>query len=633
MRSATRRMNLLRTATAFAVMVAVMAGATAAGAAGSDYLYWYAVAQTKIYPTTVTPGWMASGPDGAPAMLLSAARGEAEGRQIAIRPSSQTLTDIWIEPSDLVADTGAALPASTIETFKVHYVNVTYPSYGYTRKGLEPDALIPLTLANGERLGWKPDGTSTTGLRAAGANVTAPYYVLFSVPATATPGTYNGTLKITGTALDGTPAPEVTIPVSLKVRQFSVATRGLKTSFGANLQWAMYTGSADHKWLPPNTDPPATRIAERTTFKADQLGGWLEYFSEHRVSPQFMLPAWENGSDWAPPADNNRMVARRAYLDDYLGTRPATTRPGNRFGFNTVKMPEYGAPSWVADPFASASNTSKAAAYYSSMSSQLGSAYRPRAYAYPIDEPPASKRAFVERYAAFVHRYAPGVKFMVTTDAVTQNYRLLKSVDIYGQKLHFYFRDWTRWIKPIRTAKKGVWIYSHATTWQKQAPAYLVDQPLTASRSQGWYAYRTRADGLLYFSVNAWRPKTGSAAYRDPYVDPLSFRSTINGKPVYANGDGSLVYPGYYPRLGLHVQGAPPVGSLRMEAIRDGLEDHEYVRQLGVRYGVTVADKYVARIIGPVPTQAAGRIAFPPYKTAPVDYERVRNDIAAALER
>ena len=45
-----------------------------------------------------------------------------------------------------------------------------------------------------------------------------------------------------------------------------------------------------------------------------------------------------------------------------------------------------------------------------------------------------------------------------------------------------------------------------------------------------------------------------------------------------SNGDTCLVYPGYYPRYGLDRPTAGPVASLRLEALRDGLEEREYLK-------------------------------------------------------
>lgn len=621
-----------------ALSAAVIPGVAAADTpAPPDYRYWFATATTKVYPTSLPPANAGYASSTTPsAMNLAAAIGEYEGRQIAIRSAVTTIQDFWIEPSDLsgVDASGNPLPpisASNVSTYKVGYVYIKYPSRGYTRKGWEPDPLIPMALANGEKLGWQDGAPALPSRRGVGRNATLPFYVLFHVPAETAPGTYTGTLKLSCTDPVGAPAPDVVIPVTLKVWPFSIEKRTLKTAFGMNLQWAAYTNSATHKWLAQGSATP-TRVAERTTYKQDQLGGWLKFFADHRISPQSMLPAWDSGRDWAPPNDDGEMMARNDVLADYLATGPATTFAGNRFAFNATKLPEYGAPSYVTNPFTSSSAAASAAKYYGTMRTSLRS-YLGQSYAYPVDEPRATARTFVERYATFVHRYAPGVKYLVTTDPVTMRYRLLRGVDLYGQKLQFYYRDWGAWIKKIRLAHHNVWIYSHATTWQGVTPAYLIDQPLAASRVQGWFAFNTRADGLIYFNVSAWRPKTGSSAFRDPYRDPLSYRSGSGRTAMYANGDGSLVYPGYYPAAGLVVQGAAPVGSLRMEAVRDGIEDYEYLRLVAAKRGWKTADWYANRVLGKLPAPRSGHLLFPPWSRTPGTYESVRSWMAADLCR
>ncbi len=609
-----------------------------AAAAPADYYFWFAYAADKVYPTTTPPaGARLSTSRHITGLRFSAARSEFEGRQIAIRPTSQALRDIWLAPSDLTFRDSSGvthtLASANASTYKVHYVTITAPSTGFSRKGLEPDPLLPMTLANGERLGWRPGQAPDLTRRGANANTTQPFYVLYFIPEDTVPGSYTGTVRVTATGADGTAAPTLDIPITIDVYPFSVAQRTLKTSFAMNMQWAMYANSAAHAWLPMNANPgpSATRIAERTTYKADQMGGWLKYMSDHRISPQNMLPAWESGSDWAPPTDNGDMVARDAVLQDYLGTGAATTYSGRKMAFDSVKLPEYGAPSYVSDPFASSSNSSKAAQYYRTMAAEIGSANLGKAYAYPIDEPSASKRTFVENYAAFVHANAPGVKFFVTIDPTPMNFTLLKNVDIYGQRLPFFYRDYDAWVKKILSAGKQVWIYTHATYYQSVTPSYLIDQPLTSTRAQGWFVYDSGATGLLYFNINAWRPQVGSASYRDPYVDPLSYRTGSGSTQLYANGDGSLVYPGYYPALGLYVEGSPPVGSLRMEGVRDGLEDYEYLKLVQSSLGKSAADGYVAKIIGDLAPRKAGVLYFPPWQKGASTYDSVRNQMGSAL--
>lgn len=636
MRSSVRASMFFKLVLTIAVSVVSLPAATASADLTPAYRYWLAHPQSKVLPTSPVPAAARTTEETPAVIAFTAAAGEAEARQIVLRPGPSSLRDVWIQPSDLSSTDASGntqvIPASSFAAYKVGYVKITTPSAGSTYRGLVPDPLLPMTLANGQRLGWQPDGSHNVALRGVSVSRNQPFYLRLKVPDGAVAGTYTGTVSLSAKNFYGAPLPSVTLPITVRVYPFSVADRHLKTAIGWHGSLAAHANSASHKWLSQNARPPLTRVAERTGFKGDQMGGWLKFMSDNRLSPQFMVPAWENGSNWAPPADDGRMIARREYLDDYLQTGQANTFPGDRFRFNTVKMPEYGAPSYAKNPFASSAAHAAAVRYYATMRSELGTAIS-RAYVYPIDEPPASKRAFIEKFAAFTHKYIPGAKFLVTIDASTCRNRPIAGVDIYVHRLHFFFRDASTWIKTLRSKGKGVWIYSHATRWQKGVPNFTLDESLSESRSQGWFAWRTRAGGLLYFSVNAWRYNYGAGGYRDPYLNTANWRGSYNGRYWYANGDGILAYPGYYPRLGLHVEGAPPVGSLRMEALRDGLEDFEYVRLISKRFGTSAADKYAAGIIGPTPSPKPGSIRFPPYKKDPASYERVRRAMAERLSR
>lgn len=85
--------------------------------------------------------------------------------------------------------------------------------------------------------------------------------------------------------------------------------------------------------------------------------------------------------------------------------------------------------------------------------------------------------------------------------------------------------------------------------------------------------------GWLYYAVDLWNPELGF---------PRKVMQTISGTPftnfnpgnyvwapvyddIFANGDGQYVYPG---PLG-------PISTIRLEAIRDGLEDWELFLQAG----------------------------------------------------
>ncbi|RPH38100.1 MAG: DUF4091 domain-containing protein, partial [Planctomycetota bacterium] len=94
--------------------------------------------------------------------------------------------------------------------------------------------------------------------------------------------------------------------------------------------------------------------------------------------------------------------------------------------------------------------------------------------------------------------------------------------------------------------------------------------PLLNYRIPGWTSRRYNLTGLYYWTVVYW-------AEVDPWTNPLTFMKQYNG-------DGSLFYPGGDAGID------GPVASMRLKALRDGLEDYEYL----VLAGAAGAEKAAA---------------------------------------
>jgi len=110
-------------------------------------------------------------------------------------------------------------------------------------------------------------------------------------------------------------------------------------------------------------------------------------------------------------------------------------------------------------------------------------------------------------------------------------------------------------------------------------PGYEIDRPATAARAVAWLAWRRGLAGELYYDMlQAWT--------RDPWTDVRAFAG---------NGDGTLLYPGRPEALGgVHPF---PVGSLRLAVIRDGLEDLELLRLAEAAGLGPLAETLAARLV------------------------------------
>jgi Domain of unknown function (DUF4091) len=117
----------------------------------------------------------------------------------------------------------------------------------------------------------------------------------------------------------------------------------------------------------------------------------------------------------------------------------------------------------------------------------------------------------------------------------------------------------------VRSHHKGeVWSYS-AMALDNYSPKWLIDYPPIDYRVHaGFINASLGMTGLLYWRVDDWQMS-------DPWNDP---NHKIKGE--FYPGDGMLFYPG--DRVGLPKDRMVP--SLRVKALRDGVEDFEYVQML-----------------------------------------------------
>jgi hypothetical protein len=120
-----------------------------------------------------------------------------------------------------------------------------------------------------------------------------------------------------------------------------------------------------------------------------------------------------------------------------------------------------------------------------------------------------------------------------------------------------------------RNAGDRVWWY---VCWEPGEPYcnLFVDMEGIMHRLLFWQQKFYNVDGFLYWGVNYWRGTD------DPWKD----MRTVKDLSMDVFGDGSLIYNGN--KAGID----GPAGSIRLEAIRDGIEDFDMF---------TLAEKYLGR--------------------------------------
>jgi hypothetical protein len=108
---------------------------------------------------------------------------------------------------------------------------------------------------------------------------------------------------------------------------------------------------------------------------------------------------------------------------------------------------------------------------------------------------------------------------------------------------------------------------------------WFIEYPAVEARLLWWMTYRQRADGFLYYAMNRW-PNQKEPMRLDgnnkTNWNPASFKT--------ANGDGCLFYAG--PN--------GPISTVRLENVRDGLEDYEMLRLLGAEEADELCDRMIS---------------------------------------
>ncbi len=208
-----------------------------------------------------------------------------------------------------------------------------------------------------------------------------------------------------------------------------------------------------------------------------------------------------------------------------------------------------------------------------------------KAYFYvgEIDEPTAAKYGRVRHITAALEQAAPDVPHLVTIQPVDE---LVGDLDIWVPSIDKFDPDFA---KERQAAGDRVWWYTYVKPTHP-FPSYHLDDDLVGTRLLAWMQHDYGVEGTLYWATTQFQKYAsvnGTYQYvsRDVWTDPLAFPG--------ANGDGYLFYPG----TEVGVDG--PIGTIRLEALRESMEDYEYLwlyeqrlRETGERLGLDEAFPY-----------------------------------------
>jgi glycosyl hydrolase family 123 len=518
---------------------------------------WVEQPLTRVQPTT---------PAGSKKIVeIAAARNEVESFQIIVSSSGLKLEGVTAFASELSDKAGHQISNTHIKLYRQEYVYLRNPSpYSAEPPGWWPDPLVPFL----NPYDAKPISTMRlnredqngkvsyrlSGARFAGNGFTVwpgrnqPLWGDVMVPANQHPGIYEGTFSVQPAASD-----KIEIPVKLTVWEVALPNGlPLTTQFGS-----LDGVSAKHGM--PDGSPESLEIQER----------YAAALEEHRIAapiPSVLLPTIRpNGSI----ETKKKHEALKRYLTQHrTGPLRIPVFPWNGKGKKAFVRYLRGFFAYLKE------NGWEQGAYY-----------------FPVSEP-NSKEAYdrVRTLAQLVHEAEPSIRFLCTEQPYTQDTSwgdLHGAVDIWCPLFTFFDDE-----KAARARERGEVLWTYTALCQKAPPYHpnfaavggqpgmfwQIDFPLLNYRLPLWMSWRHKIEGLLYWSAVHWGDPE-----RDVWTDP-AFRNRYNG-------EGYLLYPGSEAGI------LGPVPSLRIKALRDGLEDYAYFSLLAGLGESDFIEKETAKVV------------------------------------
>jgi hypothetical protein len=203
------------------------------------------------------------------------------------------------------------------------------------------------------------------------------------------------------------------------------------------------------------------------------------------------------------------------------------------------------------------------------------------AYIYPVDEPSTLlDYRRVRQFSALAREAHPRIKLLLTEAPLPERPRWGHLLGTVGIWVILPSRFDEAQVAQRLAAGEEVWSYVALVQGGARLPHWQLDFPLVNYRIPLWINWRHGITGILYWETAYW------SRTPDPWTDPVTH--VVDGFSF--NGEGSLFYPG------TAVGYSGTVSSIRLKALRDGLEDYDYFRLLAELGGRAAADRLVRRI-------------------------------------
>lgn len=472
---------------------------------------------------------------------VSLAKGESEGAQLLLK-STEDISAFNVEITELISEEGNIVSAECAQVYFLKYMDATISQF---EPGKYPDAMVPF------------ENVVSKGENILSADIIQGLWVTISVPRNQAAGVYRGTYSIVAGE------EVVTVPVQVEVYDFTLPeAASLKSVY---LIW--------RDWLIDGELKSGSKI-----YRA-----YYEFLKEYRVDA-YEFPA-ENGDVKGFISDMQKYYNTSATfcIPHTKVSAGSTQYEGTTYSLYTIdeeQMAEY--------LYAIAKVSSNETNYFS------------KAYYYIhdiIDEASSNigKQLSVETvYESLANAEEMAIQkledegyFSETNSDVKASIRNIKSIMVsnYMEEYADIIDLWCPTYSAISTTQKTEFYREFSKQEGKELFSYgcigaempyntfFIEDDLISCRDKSWQEYVCGATGDLYWCVNDYVDLdvtfgTQYGRLKDFYTEDAD-RDAVNSKNIC--GDGYLLYPG--KPYGLE----KPIASLRLEAIRDGSEDYDYM--------------------------------------------------------
>ncbi len=297
----------------------------------------------------------------------------------------------------------------------------------------------------------------------------------------------------------------------------------------------------------------------------DTFNSYTEAELEQIFRPEFDWESWDDKMNHILDTYHfNSFVLRTPGLGFGAGWAQHDNIPGNLLGY-TEDTPEYQAAfhAW----------------YYTVQEHLREKGWLEKAFIYWFDEPEPKDYDFVMKGNQQIKQAAPDLQRKLTEEVMPE---LIGGPNLWCPISYEYDHEEAN---ARRVEGERFWWYI-CTAPKAPYATLFIDHPATELRVWLWQTWQRDIEGILIWHTHWW---TSDAAYPDslqnPYEDPMSWCHILGdlipagAKHPWGNGDGRFLYPPLAAADGNPEQPVlePPIGSIRLDMLRDGIEDYEYL--------------------------------------------------------